>query len=320
MRVDGILRRAMDGEALDRERALALLGIENGSEDFYRLLSAANRLTRSEFKNRGYIFAQIGVNAEPCPKNCRFCSMGATHYAMESQWRKDAGTIIKEVEFLVKQGVDDVFLMTTADYPMDQYIEIAGRARRIVPEGIRFVANVGDFDLTTARQLKSAGVTGVYHIRRLREGTDTDIAPEDRIRTLNAIRYAGLELYYCVEPIGPEHAHEELVEEMIRAREYGAGVMAVMRRVPVKGTPLYEKGQISAMELAKIAAAARLVSRPARAMNAHEVTPMTLLAGVNQLYAEYGANPRDNESNTEKGRAYTVDAVRRLLSDAEYTL
>ena len=320
MRVDGILRRAMDGEALDREQALALLGIENGSEDFYRLLSAANRLTRSEFKNRGYIFAQIGVNAEPCSKNCRFCSMGADHYAMDSQWRKDADTAVYEVEFLVKQGVDDIFLMTTADYPMDEFMEIARSARSMIPEKIRFVANVGDFDLNTAEQLKTAGFTGVYHIHRLREGTDTDIAPEDRIRTLDAIRDAGLELYYCVEPIGPEHAYEELVEEMIRAREYGAGVMAVMRRVPVKGTPLYEKGQISAMELTKIAAAARLVSRPARAMNAHEVTPMTLLAGVNQLYAEYGANPRDNESNTEKGRAFSVDRVRQLLADAEYEL
>lgn len=320
MGAEGILRRAMDGEALDREQALALLGIENGSEDFYRLLSAANRLTRSEFNSRGYVFAQIGVNAEPCSKNCRFCSMGATHYAMESQWRKDAGTVVKEVEYLVSQEVDDVFLMTTADYPMDQYIEIAGRARRVVPEGIRLVANVGDFNLATARQLKSAGFTGVYHIRRLREGTDTDIAPEDRIRTLDAIRDAGLELYYCVEPIGPEHEYEELVEEMIRARDYGVNVMAVMRRVPVKGTPLYDKGQISALELTKIAAAARLVSKPARAMNAHEVTPMTLLAGVNQLYAEYGANPRDNESNTEKGRAYSVDRIRQLLSDAEYGL
>lgn len=68
----------------------------------------------------------------------------------------------------------------------------------------------------------------------MREGIDTTIKPETRINTLNAVRDAGLELYYCVEPIGPEHSYDELATEMLRARDYGVQVMAVMRRTPVK--------------------------------------------------------------------------------------
>ncbi|RYD05008.1 hypothetical protein N752_11635 [Desulforamulus aquiferis] len=99
---------------------------------------------------------------------------------------------------------------------------------------------------------------------------------------------------------------------------FNVKVMAVMRRIPVPSTPLYEKGQIPAIELTKIAAVTRLVTLPKRAMNAHEVTQMTLLTGVNQLYAEYGANPRDTASQTEKSRGFSVRQAWDMLWEAGY--
>lgn len=320
MNTEKILQSVLKGKTLSKDEAVALLQIQDGSLQFYNLLFIANQLTRSEYNNKGYIFAQIGLNAEPCSKDCKFCSMGKSHYSMDSKWQKDISTIVSEVKSLVQQDISDLFLMTTADYPIERFLKVVKEIKKIIPEHIKLVANIGDFNYEIACKLKENGVTGVYHIHRLREGVDTGIVPQDRIKTLDSIRKADLDLYYCVEPIGPEHTYEELADEMIRAREYKAGVMAVMRRIPVKGTPLYEKGQISAMELTKIAAVTRIVSQPKRAMNAHEVTPMTLLAGVNQLYAEYGANPRDTESNTEKGRGYSVFDVKQLLVDAEYEL
>jgi len=55
-------------------------------------------------------------------------------------------------------------------------------------------------------------------------------------------------------------------------------------------------------------------------MNTHEVTPMTLIAGVNQLYAEVGANPRDNISDTANNRGWGVKQAEALLQDAEYEM
>ena len=81
-------------------------------------------------------------------------------------------------------------------------------------------------------ELLQAGFQGVYHAHRLREGTDTEIPSEDRLRTLAAIRDSALDLGYCVEPIGPEHSHEELVQEMFRGKEYGAVNHAAMWRFP----------------------------------------------------------------------------------------
>lgn len=320
MAVKQILAAARTGALLSKDDTISILQVGHNSSDFYDLISLANELTRCEFENRAYVFAQIGLNAEPCSVNCRFCSMGKDHYAMESTWRKDTTTLLSEAKALIDQGIDDLFLMTTADYPVGRLIGIAEQVREILPNSLRLVANIGDFDYFTAVQLKEAGFTGAYHIHRLREGIDTQAQPAARIRTLEAIKAAGLELYYCVEPIGPEHSYAEIADEILRARDYNVGVMAVMRRIPVSGTSLYGRGQISAVELCKIAAVARIVTRPHRAMNAHETTPMSLICGVNQLYAEIGANPRDEQSNTEQNRGLTVRDVRQLLIDAEYEL
>jgi len=320
MSINSIIEKAKSCQSLTKEDAVNLLKVKNDSDELSQIFSLANKFTKEAFKNKGYVFAQIGIDAQPCSVNCKFCSMGANHYVMESEWCKDTATVLSEVSNFVSANVDDIFLMTTADYPIDEFINIAKKAREIIPKKTKLVVNIGDFDVSIAYALKAVGVTGAYHIHRLKEGIDTDVEPEVRIKTLDAIKEAGLELYYCVEPIGPEHTYEEIAEEMIRARDYDVNVMAVMRRTPVSGTPLFDKGQISALEVTKIAAVTRLVSEPSRAMNAHEVTPATLIAGVNQLYAEYGANPRDNNSNTEIGRGYSTDAIKKLLIDFEYEL
>lgn len=320
--ITDLLKKAAAAD-LTKEDAAALLQIKNGSREFYDLLALANEMTRTEYKNQAYIFSQIGLNAQPCPMNCKFCSMAESNYVMDGTFLKtmeDIEDILETVRQLIAAGTHDLFLMTTAHYDFDEFLKIAGEVKKILPDHVRFVANVGDFDEDQAACLKEAGFTGVYHIRRLGEGIDTDILPERRIRTLDVIKNAGLELYYCVEPIGPEHTYEEIADEMLRARDYGVEAMAVMRRTPVPGTPLADKGRISSVELAKIAAVARLVTKPSRSMNAHEVTPLTLSGGVNQLYAEVGANPRDQVQDTAGNRGYGVLAARDLLLDAEYEM
>lgn len=313
-----LLEKSLNGVALTKEDCVSLLNIDNKSADFYELLSVANQLSRKEFNNKGYIFAQIGLNAEPCSVNCKFCSLGMDHYALEGTWVKTPQKVVEEVAGFVKDGVDDVFLMTTEDYDPDMFIDIGEKVKAILPAGVRLVANTGDFDLKFAKKLKEVGFTGVYHIRRLNEGIDTGVSPETRIKTLDSIVEAGLDLYYCVEPIGPEHSYEQIVEEMFRAKDYNVDVMAVMRRIAFPSSPLEKYGQISALELAKIAAVARLATRPKRSLNAHETIPCSLLGGVNQLYAEAGSNPRDTKSNTEENRGLSVSEVRELLQDAEY--
>ncbi len=318
MNLNLIEKKLANNDLLTRADAVELLKISNQSDDFYRLISIANALSRKEYGNKGYIFAQIGLNAEPCSGGCRFCSLAKDNFSVEYPYRLTVDEAVKAGLDICSRDISDLFLMTTADYPFEHLINIGAKLRKSVGNSIRLVANIGDFTFEQATQLKQAGFNAAYHIHRLNEGMDTDISPDRRIDTLNNIHKAGLELYYCVEPIGPEHSYESLADEMLRAREYGVNVMAAMRRIPVPGTAMKKRGTISLLELTKIVAVTRLVTRPKRSMNVHEPTEMALLAGVNQLYAEYGANPRDTLAQTNKGRGFSIQRVKCMLENADY--
>lgn len=303
---------------LSEKEIIELLNINTKSKEFYELISVSNALSRKKFGNRGYVFTQIGINAKPCPINCEFCSMGASHYSLDSTWEKSADEICSLLSWLQDSYFDDFFLMTTADYPHDKFISIGKAVKPLLREGQKLVANIGDFKPDTAFKLKDAGFTGAYHINRLREGKDTLASTKEREETLSAIKEAELELYYCIEPIGPEHSYEELTVEILRAKELQIEVMAAMRRIAVKGTPLYGRGQINVPELTKIVAVTNIVVNPSRAMNVHEPVQAALLAGVNQLYAEVGANPRDTDSHTEQSRGFDIAKAWNMLGEFDY--
>ncbi len=316
--IDDIVAKAGAGAPLERQDALRLLEVANGSADYYALLGAANVYARAAFHGKGMIFAQIGIDAQACGVNCKFCSLAANARKGQPACIKTPEETVALAQELAAGGIEDLFLMTTAEFPQEQFLAYGRAVRAALPAQMRLVANVGDFDAAYAAALKEAGFTGVYHIHRLREGVDTNAAPQARIRTMDAVRDAGLELYYCVEPIGPEHTPEELVDEMLRIRTYPVGVMAVMKRIAVPGTPLAARGEISAAQLAKICAVTTLTARPPRAMCVHEPDELCLMAGANQIYAECGVNPRDNAPDTRLNRGFSTEQARALLHQAEW--
>ncbi len=316
--IDSIIERAGCKAPLTKEDAVALLSIDSRSADFYTLISKANELSRKQYKNKGYIFVQIGINSQPCSGKCKFCSIAQDNFCVEAQESKTREEILEQVRAIDFKKIAALFLMTTADYDKDLFLEIGRAVKKILPPHVTLVANTGDFEEEYALSLKEAGFGAVYHIVRLREGMDTALPVEQRIRTLDAVKKAGLELYYCVEPIGREHTYDEIADEMIRARDYEVDVMAVMARTPVKGTVFENEAALSELEQTKIAAVARLVTNPKTSMNIHEPKKMALLAGVNQLYAEIGFNPRDTKKETAAGRGFGIKQIAAMLEEAEY--
>ncbi len=316
--IDIILNKALAGEALTKEDACTLLDVATGGKSYYDILHAANAYSRKKFNHKGILFAQIGLDAQACSINCKFCSLAKDARCDKTAEIKSLSDTVAEAKILSQSGIEDLFLMTTAEFSQEKFLEYGRAVRAVLPREMRMVANVGDFDLTYAKELKAAGFTGVYHICRLREGIDTCATVPARVRTLDAVRDAGLELYYCVEPIGPEHTNEEIAAEMLRSRDYPVGVMAVMKRIAVNGTPLAEKGEISAARLALICAVATLTAQPQRAMGVHEPDELCLMAGANQIYAECGVNPRDLEKDTKNGRGFSTKSARAMLQKAEW--
>jgi biotin synthase len=208
------------------------------------------------------------------------------------------------------------------DFDRARLLTVIEALRKEIPAQTQIVLNTGDFDLALARELKAAGAAGAYHILRLREGVDTALDPVRRKQTIAAIREAGLDFYYCCEPIGPEHTAQELADQIFFGIEQGCFQHAAMRRVGVPGTPLASKGQITEARLAQIVAVVALAAlgcRATRSIAVHEPNLLGLAAGANTIYAETGVNPRDTAQDTTGSRGFDMAGCRRMLCESGFT-
>jgi biotin synthase len=219
-------------------------------------------------------------------------------------WAKQAET----------QGADALNMMTTGDFSFKRLLDIGRMLKQVV--SVPLVANTRDITHKEGEALLDAGFTGAYHALRLREGSDTPLDPKRRIKTIQVVKEVGLRWMNCVEPVGPEHRPEEIVDLMFLARRYEATYSGIMRRINFPGSPMTPYGMITELEMARMVAVSRLVmgSVP-RAHCTHEPHTASLLAGANLFFPEVGASPRDGKADTEKGRGQSVTQCREIQKE-----
>ena len=315
--IDEILVRGAAGDGIDRSQALALMAIPLHTRECYALMQTANRLSRQLFGEKGENHFHIGVNVAPCPLNCRFCSL-----------TQQAGIFTEAVDFSEEQilawarhardmGADALNLMTTGNFSFRRFLEIGRLLQSAVD--VPLVANTRDINHKEGEALLDAGFVGAYHALRLGEGRDTPLKPEKRIQTLNVLKEVGLRWMNCVEPVGPEHRHEEIVDLMLLAREYEATYSGIMRRINFPGSPMAQYGMISELEMAKMVAVSRLVMGTVpKAHCTHEPHSASLMAGANLFFPEVGASPRDGKADTGKGRGRSVENCHSLQKEMDW--
>ena len=319
--IDRILQRSLDGYAPSREDCVSLLKIRPDSLEARALVAVADTVSRQRFGQAAMLLSQIGIETAPCPGNCGFCVFGEGHTRFQRNQLSAEEIVARAQAFAQGGDLYALFLMTMHDFALDRLLEVIHVVRACVPPQTQIVVNIGDFDAAQAKELRAAGVRGAYHVCRLREGTDTNLLPEERKKTFRTIRDAGLDFYYCCEPIGPEHTPEELVEQMFLGIEHGCFQHAAMRRVFVPGMPLSSRGQITELRLAQVVAVVALATlgcRETQNIAVHEPNLLGLTAGANVVYAETGANPRDTEGDTSTNRGLDITAARKMLYEAGF--
>lgn len=310
--VSEILQQAEDAAGIDRASAKTLLQLDPLSREGYALMETANRLSRMTFKNKGESHFHIGVNVEPCPMDCRFCSLtrGAGIFTERMEFSPDR--ILAWARMAESHSADALNLMTTGTYSFERLLELGRMLKAAVSTPL--VANTRDIDHEEGERLLAAGFVGFYHAVRLGEGKDTPFRRERRIRTIQVLRDVGLRWMNCVEPLGPEHSHEEIIELMFLAREYRATYSGVMRRINFPGSPMGRYGMVSEPELAKVTAVSRLVMGDVPSAHCtHEPNTTSLIAGANLLFPEVGSSPRDDRPDSSEGIAKDADACRKML-------
>ena len=181
------------------------------------------------------------------------------------------------------------------------------------------VANIDDFSASQAVQLKEAGFAGIYHAVRLGEGTKSTIPVERRLETFRHAREADLLIGTCLEPVGPEHTVEELIEKTLITREARPVYSGAARRISLPGTELARYGMVSEARMAYILAVVRLsLGVDVMGNCTHEPSGIGALAGANLLWAESGANPRDTEIETSGYRGMAIEDCRDIFKESRW--
>lgn len=312
--IEAILEKSADCGGITREEASTLLQVENHTREAFALMQTAHTLSRTRFAGKGELHFHIGLNVEPCPMDCRFCSLTRTAGIFKKKTDFSKADILAWAKHGEKYGADALNLMTTGTYPFDKLLRIGRLLHQEV--SVPLVANTRDISHREAEQLMEAGFVGCYHAVRLGEGKDTPFNRERRIKTIDVIKDVGLQWMNCIEPVGPEHTQEEIVDLMFLARDKRATYSGVMRRINFPGSPMAPFGMIDDLTMAKLVAVSRLVmgSVP-KAHCTHEPHEASLLAGANLFFPEVGASPRDNAADTGKGRGVGLEECRRLLKE-----
>lgn len=312
--VEDLLRKAEHLEGLNVEEAITLLSLDLHSKETYALMETANRISRAGFGDKGENHLHIGLNASPCPFNCRFCSLADNMGIFTDPLEFPEDQIIGWARLGERHHADALNIMTTGTYSFEKLLEMGRVLKKEV--NIPLVANTRDINHKEGEALLAAGFQGAYHAVRLGEGRDTPFDVGKRIRTISVLKDVGLLWMNCVEPVGPEHERKEIADLMVLARTFGATYSGVMRRINFPGSPLAHHGMISEREMARMVAVSRLVmGDAAKAHCTHEPHAASLMAGANLFFPEVGSSPRDREANTGQGRGHDIEGCRNLQSE-----
>jgi biotin synthase len=317
--IQKIIEKASHHEKLTEKEIKALFKVPVFSKDAFLLLWAAREKSTQVSNGTAEVHAQIGLNIAPCPQNCRFCSFAAQNKVFTDSFELPVDEAVFQARQFEADNANAIYLMTTANYPFEKFIETSKEIRRALKKDTVLVANIGDFTLAQAQELRHVGFSGIYHAVRLGEGKDTKIPLKKRLETIMNAQEAGLLVGTCVEPVGTEHSIDELVEKTIITRDIKPVYSGAARRIPIPSTMLAQYRAVSEAKMALILAVVRLaLGEEIQGNCTHEPNVVGAFAGASLLWAEVGSNPRDTIKDTEKKRGMSVKECASILKEAEW--
>jgi biotin synthase len=321
MHIAELIKKSREGDVLSREELVYLLSLAPDSAENYMVMAEATRLSKELTDGRAEIHAQFAINLAPCNCECLFCSFARINGVFTEATELTPEQAVVYARQFENDGANAVFMMSTARYPFERFMEISGEVRKSLKPETTLIANVGDQPLKNATRLKDAGFSGVYHAVRLREGVDTSLSVEKRKLSIRNFKEAGLEVGTCVEPVGPEHTNEELAEMIEFTASFNPSYSGAARRISIPGTEMAKRGIITELRMAQIVAVTRLgMPRTVMGNCTHEPCTLGAISGANLFWAEVGANPRDTKEKTEEGRGETVSSCKSIFQDSNWNI
>ena len=310
-RVKSIVDETLAGNLASRDDVIWLLGIETGTAEAAYIEWGARLISERASGGYGQIFCQIGIDSNPCPADCIYCSYAQCNSAINDPYELDVDEIVEYAKLYDKLGVHLLSIMCTSAYSFDKYCEVIEAVRANVSDDLPIMANLGDINAKNAAKVRSLGVQAAYHVVRINEGKITRISPATRMRTIDAWKQTGAHLTSCVEPYYTEAKPQDVADAM-------EGIIAteplesrVMSLIPVAGSAMEEKHGVSMRRRGLINDIYRLM--------AGERIPFG--GSDNTIWVNCGANPKGRTfSKDPRVLAEEFNIQKRLMAGREWTV
>lgn len=302
--------RVLEGGAPTREESLAILGAPDA--DVPALVAAAHTLRRAYFSNTVKVNFLVNIKSGICPEDCHYCSQSRLSKAPIDKYSLlGGGDIIDAARRGHEFGARRVCMVASGRGPSDADIRHIGEAVREVREELpqtEICACLGLLTEQQAADLRAAGVDAYNHNLNTSERHYGEICSthdyEDRVRTIGIAKAAGLSP--CTGALfGMGETDDDIVDVALALRDTGVDSLPVNFLIPIQGTPLGGRWDLTPARCLKILCLMRLTNPRAelriaggREHHLRSLQPMGLLVANSIFIGDYltakGQRPEDD--------------------------
>ena len=293
------------------EEAIELGGLTD-HEDIGDLVERAWAVRRDNFGDSTDLCSLVNAKSGGCAEDCGFCAQSRyaeadtpMHAMMEPE------QILEHAKAAEAAGAHR-FCMVTQGQGLSRrdFAKILEGARLVAEHtNLKRCASIGHLSSERADQLADAGVQRIHHnvetARSYYEEVTTTVRYEGRIRTIDAVRAAGMES--CVGGIlNLGESPRQRVEMAFELAEIDPTSVPINLLNPRPGTKFGDRPLMDPWEVVKWIAIFRLILPDAlfrlcggRVENLHELQPLAVKAGLNgvmmgNFLTTLGAEPADD--------------------------
>lgn len=266
MTVKDIKDKVITGEEISREEAMSLI-----SAPLDELCDAADEITMSTLGNKMDSCSIVNARSGMCGEDCKWCAQASRHHTGCATYNiLDPAEVLEAARRNEAAGIRRFSLVTSGravtGSDLDKFCDIFRMLRK--ETGLYLCASMGLVGADEMRRLKEAGVSRYHcnmescdeHFRKL----CTTHTPEDKRRTLNAAREAGLTV--CSGGIiGMGESMEQRIDFAFELRDLDPDSVPINVLTPIPNTPLAEESLISEEEIIRTVAIFRFIL-PAKAL------------------------------------------------------
>src|SRR4051794_27321870 len=295
------------------EEALELAALTDHA-DIERLVELAWQVRQDEFGESTDMCSLVNAKSGGCAEDCGFCAQSKFADAetpMHAMMEPDQ--LLEHAKAAEAAGAHRFCLVTQGQGLSKRDFEKVLSGVRLVAEhtSLKRCASIGHMSPARARQLADAGVQRVHHNVETAESyydeVSTTVRYEGRIRTIEAVKEAGLET--CVGGIlNLGESREQRVEMAFQLATIDPTSVPINLLNPRAGTKFGDREHMDPWEAVKWVATFRLILPEAlfrlcggRVENLGELQPLAVKAGLNgvmmgNFLTTLGSTPEEDRS------------------------